>query len=266
MKRKSQDGNIPSYAKRKTEIVFDPKNRVEFLTGFHKRKIHRKKVAQNEVKRQIKLETQRIRNVAKDNVKKLYHSYKPIPELNDQDQDDQEYDTENVTVKVIELSTTDLAKENNWIGENRALLRNGETDEEQSENSCSEEENELSTVPGMDLVGTNPKKTSKQSELEQKVPDQLVETKQSSKEEKKQRGPVLNLDGVKSKKELNRKLKRHALKCRQKSKPFQLSVRAQQQKQLKKSRRVKHFKEKHLKQKGKNHEVNGNRKKRGRRE
>ncbi|XP_058823618.1 nucleolar protein 12 [Topomyia yanbarensis] len=255
MKRKSQDGNKPSFVKRKIEIVFDPKQRAEFLTGFHKRKLHRKKVAQNDVQRKLKSEVRRIRNEAKDNVKKLYHSYKPIPELTDQDPDEQEYDTENVTVKVVELSTTDLAKENNWIGENRPVIHGDEEDEESSDISSSDEEIDLKAIPGMELGGAHSKKKKKQPEQAQEDECNGKQTKlnrtSASEKSTKQRGPVLNLEGVASKKELNRKLKRHALKSRLKSKPFQQSARAQQQKQLKKSRRVKHFKEKHLKRKGK---------------
>lgn len=248
MKRKSEEGNKPAYVKRKVELVFDPKQRAEFLTGFHKRKQQRKKIAQNKVQRQLKEETRRIRNEAKNNVKKLYHSYKPIPEL-DEDRDEQEYDTGDVTVKVVELSTTELAKENNWIGQNHSAVRQSESD--LSEEST--EENDLEAVPGMSLATETAKKSKNRSVNETEQDDTVENEKLSGNNSKteKSKHPKLNLEGVRSKKELNRKLKRHALKSMQKSKAFQQSARAQQQKQLKKSRRVRHFKEKHLKRKGK---------------
>lgn len=253
MKRKSQEGNKPAFVKRKVELVFDPEKRAEFLTGFHKRKQQRKKLAQNKVQRQLKEETRRIRNEAKNNVKKLYHSYKPIPELSEveKDREDQEYDTGNVTVKVVELSTTELAKENNWIGENHSVVQQNESDH--SEES-STEENDLEPIPGMSLNDESTKsKKGKLHKAEQEDVDENGEEPENEVEKKKpeQRGAKLNLEGVRSKKELNRKLKRHALKSMQKSKAFQQSARAQQQKQLKKSRRVRHFKEKHLKRRGK---------------
>ncbi|XP_001647890.2 nucleolar protein 12 [Aedes aegypti] len=254
MKRKSESGNKPAFVKRKTELVFDPNKRKEFLTGFHKRKEHRKKLAQGDLQRKLKEEVRRIRHEAKDNVKKLYHSYKPIPELSAADREEDEYDTENVTVKVVELSTTDLAKQNNWIGENSAVVRDEEeTDEEQEEDQSSSDGEDIDTVPGMELEGEKPKKKkskpSNDSEDDQDEPEDKVTPAASGKE--KRHGPVLNLDGVRSKKELNKKLKRHAQKSMQKSKAFQRSVRVQQQKQLKDSRRVRHFKTKHLKRRGK---------------
>ncbi|KXJ69102.1 hypothetical protein RP20_CCG000113 [Aedes albopictus] len=254
MKRKSESGNKPAFVKRKTELVFDPNKRKEFLTGFHKRKVHRKKLAHGDLQRKLKEETRRIRLEAKDNVKKLYHSYKPIPELTAADREDDEYDTENVTVKVVELSTTDLAKENNWIGENSAVVRDEEdAEEDQDEEESSSDDEDVDTVPGMELDGESSKKRKSKHGNDSDDEDQEEpEDKQApSGGKQKPRGPVLNLEGVRSKKELNKKLKRHAQKSMQKSKAFQRSVRVQQQKQLKNSRRVRHFKTKHLKRKGK---------------
>ncbi|XP_055640167.1 nucleolar protein 12 [Toxorhynchites rutilus septentrionalis] len=249
MKRKSNDGNRPAFRKTKTELVFDPDKRTEFLTGFQKRKQHRKKIAKSEIERKLKEDTRRMRSDAKENMKKLYHSYKPIPELTADDLDEeQEYDTENVTVKVVELSTTDLAKQNNWIGENRAAVRDEE--ESNEEPSSGDEEDDMETIPGMELDNNSHRKKSKVTQHAHE--DGETQEKQAGTSPKqKPRVPVLNLDGIRSKKELNHKLKRYALKSMQKSKAFQLSMRAKQQKQLKKSRRDRHFKDKILKRKGK---------------
>ncbi|XP_055605373.1 nucleolar protein 12 [Uranotaenia lowii] len=252
MKRKSEGGNKPGVSKQKTEIVFDPEKRKDFLTGFHKRKLHRKKLAQNDIERKVKEETRRIRTEAKNGMKKLYHSFKPIPELAAEEDDEQEYDTENVTVKVVELVTTDLAKQNNWIGENRAIVR-GENEEDKNsdqKSSDGEEDNDIDTIPGMEMEEKAPKKKTKTSKSDEDAEEDAGDGPNRERTEIK-KGPVLNFDGIRSKKDLNKKLKRYANKSMLKSKAFQQSVRVQQQKQMKKSRRVRHFKEKHLKRKGK---------------
>uniref|UniRef100_A0A182RT47 Nucleolar protein 12 n=1 Tax=Anopheles funestus TaxID=62324 RepID=A0A182RT47_ANOFN len=154
MKRKSDSGNKKPFQRKTTELVFDPQKRIEFLTGFHKRKQHRRKVAQGEMQRKVKEETKRIRAEAKDKMRNLYHSYKPIPELTEEDKADHqedEYDTENVTVKVVELSTRDLAKKNNWIGENHGAVKEDEESElDEATDDDEMEEQELGVIPGME--------------------------------------------------------------------------------------------------------------------
>lgn len=94
----------------------------------------------------------------------LYHSFKPILALTADDLDEeQEYDTENVTLKVVELSPTDLTKQNNWIGENRAAVcKKGESDVESSSG-----EKELETIPGMELKEESNKKKTKRFHSDQ---------------------------------------------------------------------------------------------------
>uniref|UniRef100_A0A182JTY9 Nucleolar protein 12 n=1 Tax=Anopheles christyi TaxID=43041 RepID=A0A182JTY9_9DIPT len=252
MKRKSDGGNKQPFQRKKTELVFDPQKRVEFLTGFHKRKQHRRKMAQGEMQRKLKEETKRIRTEAKEKMRNLYHSYKPIPELTEEDkaeEQEDEYDTENVTVKVVELSTRDLAKENNWIGENRVLVKDSVSDAENSSDDGVDEQ-QLGVVPGMELDGE--KKVKRKHKLldEADSSNEREKAEGSVQEKSKQKkGPVLNLDGIRSKKDLNHKIKRYALKSMKTSQAFRQKVRVQQQKQLKKSRRIRHHKEKHLKTK-----------------
>ncbi|XP_058118684.1 nucleolar protein 12 [Anopheles ziemanni] len=253
MKRKSENGNVQPFTRKKTELVFNPEKRAEFLSGFHKRKLHRKKIAISQMQRKLKEEKKRIRDEAKDNVKKLYHSFKPIPELmekEDEEDQEEEYDTENVTVKVVELSTTELAKENNWIGANRGA-KDSESEQEQEQSDDEADERQLGVVPGMELEGEKKVKRklkafTEESDDETKKAGKVQEGEDKSRQKK---GPVLNLDGIRSKKELNHKIKRYALKSMKQSQPFRQKHRLQQQQNLKKSRRVKHFKEKHLKQK-----------------
>ncbi|KFB35978.1 AGAP004463-PA-like protein [Anopheles sinensis] len=255
MKRKSENGNKQPFTRRKTELVFDPQKRAEFLSGFHKRKLHRKKIALGQMQRKLKEEKKRIRAEAKENVKKLYHlSYKPIPELmekEDEEDQEEEYETENVTVKVVELSTTELAKENNWIGENRSRTKDDQSEQEQAQSDDEADEHQLGVVPGMELEGEKKVKRklkafTEESDDEAKKGSNAQEGEDKSKQKK---GPVLNLDGIRSKKELNHKIKRYAFKSMKQSQAFRQKHRLQQQKNLKKSRRVKHFREKHLKQK-----------------
>lgn len=256
MKRKSDSGNKKPFQRKTTELVFDPQKRIEFLTGFHKRKQHRRKVAQGEMQRKVKEETKRIRAEAKDKMRNLYHSYKPIPELTEEDKADHqedEYDTENVTVKVVELSTRDLAKKNNWIGENHGAVKEDEESEPDEATDDDEmEEQELGVIPGMELEGEKKvkRKHSKLTEEDLSNDERTEKDSQTEPEKTKpKKGPVLNLDGIRSKKELNHKLKRYAMKSMKKSQAFRQKAREHKQKQLKNSRRIRHFKEKHLKQK-----------------
>ncbi|XP_058062184.1 nucleolar protein 12 [Anopheles bellator] len=266
MKRKSEGGNKQPFQRPKVELVFDPQKRAEFLGGFHKRKLHRRKIAQGEMQRKLKEETRRIRAEAKENLRKLYQSQKPIPELADQEEkeeEEDEYDTENVTVKVVELSTSVLAKENHWIGENRAPKDDADGDEEQqNEQSDDDEGNRLGVVPGMELEGEHKvrRKSKPFAERGDEEGEPSCSQKATEQEKPKQKkGPVLNLEGIRSKKELNHKLKRYALKSMKKSQVFRQKNRIQKQKQLKESRRVRHFKEKHLKQKKGNRRPGGGR-------
>uniref|UniRef100_A0A182MHH8 Nucleolar protein 12 n=1 Tax=Anopheles culicifacies TaxID=139723 RepID=A0A182MHH8_9DIPT len=255
MKRKSDGGNKQPFQRKKTELVFDPQKRIEFLTGFHKRKQHRRKIAQGEMQRKLKEETKRIRTEAKEKMRNLYHSYKPIPELTEEDkaeEQEDEYDTENVTVKVVELSTRDLAKENNWIGENRGVVKEDEeSEQEESSNEDVLEEEQLGVIPGMELEGEKKVKRKHKPLVEEDLTNDHSGNEDTTEAEKTKpkKGPVLNLDGIRSKKELNHKLKRYAMKSMKKSQAFRQKERVHKQKQLKKSRRIRHQKEKHLKQK-----------------
>lgn len=258
MKRKSEDGNKQPFQRKKTELVFDPQKRIEFLTGFHKRKQHRRKIAQGEMQRKLKEETKRIRLEAKEKMKNLYHSYKPIQELTEEDKaedQEEEYDTENVTVKVVELSTRELAKENNWLGDNRGMVKDdNESEAEDASDDDDEEldEHQLGVIPGMELEGEKKVKRKHKPLAEEDTSNDSKEqgdSKSATEKAKPKKGPVLNLDGIRSKKELNHKLKRYSLKSMKNSQAFRQKERVHKQKQLKKSRRIRHHKEKHLKQK-----------------
>lgn len=124
-------------------------------------------------------------------------SCRPIPELDDLLKE--EYEDEEVNVKVVELSTNEIASQNSWIGPNQVKY---ESDEEETH---VKKEIEDEDIPGM--------------ELKQKV-------KQKVKAEEKK---------FATQKEVKKALKKQATKNVQKSKVFQLKNKMEQRKQRKKS-------------------------------
>lgn len=133
---------------------------------------------------------------AKESYKKLLVSHRPIPELDDLLKE--EYEDEEVTVKMLELSASDIAKRNNWIGPNQVKYESDEETEVTAENKNED-------VPGM--------------ELKQKVKKQAKEEKET----------------FQSQKDVKKALKKQATKNVQKSKVFQLKYKIEQRKQRKKS-------------------------------
>ncbi|KAJ8933849.1 hypothetical protein NQ314_013771 [Rhamnusium bicolor] len=131
----------PKNRRNKVNLVFDEEKRREFLTGFHKRKLQRKKEAKEKFEKELKEERKRIKAEAKESYKKLVVSHRPIPEL--ENLMNEEYQDEDVTVKVVELSTNDIVQKNYWIGANQPKY----DPEEESEKEQSEEEE----ITGMEL-------------------------------------------------------------------------------------------------------------------
>lgn len=70
---------------------------------------------------------------------------------------EEEYDTENVTVQIVELSTDEIAKSNNWIGANRPVYEGEQSDDEES----GSEEEEEEQIPGFTVTSTKPSKKKK---------------------------------------------------------------------------------------------------------
>lgn len=143
-------------------------------------------------------------------------SQRTIPEL--ENLFTNEYEEDDVTVKVTELSTSDIAKRNNWIGENKPTY-DQETSEEESENEETEE-----SVPGMELKEKTTKNKKENIEFE-------------------------------TEKQLKRALKKQATKNVQKSKAFQMKNKVERQKQKKKSFKEKKERIKIRNQKNKKHKT-----------
>lgn len=173
------------------------------MTGFHKRKLQRKKDAREKFERDLKEERKRLKNEAKESYKKLVVSHRPIPELETLLKE--EYEEDDATVRIEELSTNNIAKESNWIGANQVKCEESRLE---NEDTCDEE---IEEVPGMEL------RVKKNKCKEDSVVKQKFE----------------------SEREVKRLLKKEATKKVKKSKVFQMKNKVEKQKQKKKSMQMK---------------------------
>lgn len=157
------------------------------------------------MEQELKEEKKRLKAEAKESYKKLVKSHTPIPEV--EDLLTEEYDDEDVNVKVVELSTNEIAKQNHWIGANQPSY---ESDHSESATSENEDDVTADEVPGMELTVKSKKVDSDEEEVER--PKEL-----------------------KSKAEIKKLLKKQATKNVQKSKAFQMKNKIEKQKQKKKA-------------------------------
>ncbi|XP_045771812.1 nucleolar protein 12 [Maniola jurtina] len=173
--------------KRKVNLVFDEAKRKDFLCGFRKRKLERKKKAQEELQRMLKEEKRRIKQENKESYKKLVVSSRPIPDI-EQLLQEEEYEDDDVNVKIVELSSETLQKRDIVIGENRPKVTALKKQDKIVKNDSNE-------IPGMN--------TQEES---------ISEEEHSDSDDK----------NLKSKKEVKKILKKQATKKLQKSKVFQM--------------------------------------------
>lgn len=155
-------------------------------------------------------------------------SFEPIPELADE-LNEEEFETEEVQVTITELSTSELAKNNNWIGQNRPKYSDDEEDEAVEE---SESEEEAEEVPGMGLSVVPKKAPKKQTK---KTEENDVGTEEA---DVKSEWP-LSKKNIKSKRELGVVVSKDALQTLKNSKAFQQKQRLDMLKDRKKARRLK---------------------------
>ncbi|KAF7266580.1 nucleolar protein viriato [Rhynchophorus ferrugineus] len=196
----------PRNRSNKLNLVFDEAKRREFLTGFHRRKLLRKKQAQELFEKELKEERKRLKADAKESYKKLVVSHRDIPELENLLQ--KEYEDDDVTVKVVELNPNDIAEENNWIGINQPKYN----DDSLVDTSNSEDEGDKNEIPGMELKKLNQKKI-------------MVEKK------------------FDNEKQIKKELKKQATKNIKKSKIFQRKNKLEQLKQRKYAQKQKKIKQ-----------------------
>ncbi|XP_026813972.1 nucleolar protein 12 [Rhopalosiphum maidis] len=154
----------------KRTITFDEKSRKDFLTGFHKRKLARKKKAKEDFEKKLKEEKKRIKAEARETFLKLTNSHPFIPEP--LDMVTKEYSLENHTVQICDLSTDEIAKSNNWIGSNQVIYED-DKESENEEDIDKTNEDDAETVPGMSF--------SSIKEIKKAIKKQAAETVQNSK-------------------------------------------------------------------------------------
>lgn len=140
----------------------------------------------------------------KESYKKLVVSSRPIPDIEQLLQE--EYEDEDVNVKIVELSTDTLQKRDLVIGENKPREKKPNVKAKKKENS------NINGIKGM-------------------------ETDAESEEEESERENEES--NVKTKKELNRMLKKQATKKIQKSKVFQMKSKLDRVKNKKKAQQKK---------------------------
>lgn len=153
---------------------------------------------------------------------------------------EQEYDTEDVSVQIVELSTDELAKTNNWIGANRPVYTDdktstnkGDSDEEEDDEEVNEEE-----VPGFTVTTTKKKKVAPKPKLSKSAKNDIVEEETINPDDpdEKKHAPQKLRDDFKSKRAMGQFFARKATNSLQHSKAFQLKNRLERVKNIKKAR------------------------------
>lgn len=200
----------------------------EFLTGFRKRKNERRSRAKAELDRNLKEERIRIRQEVKEGFKHLKKSYEPLRELTDEDKveggkQEDAYEDDEVQVKIVELSTNDLASQRNMLGANIAD-ESEEEDNEAEENSDDDKANKANLIPGMDF-DVNAKRKRKQDGDEESSQSKASKSSNATAAE------------IRSKKDLDKLMKTKTLKKMKKSKLFKMKERMDKKNNLKKVKR-----------------------------
>ncbi|KYN11498.1 PREDICTED: ribosomal RNA-processing protein 17 [Trachymyrmex cornetzi] len=200
----------PSQPKRRKKItlVFDEEKRREFLGGFRKRKLERKRKAQEQLQQQLKEERKKIKQEARERYKKSL-SNQVVPELQEL-LSQQELDLGSHTVSILELNVADLKEGKKWIGENK-IVEEKEQENDKSDKSCNDDDDDD------EIVGMS---------LQEKCKNR-VQPKSKS-----------NSYKIKSAKELKQEIKKAALKRVKNSKAFQQKQRLEQQKNKKQKQKL----------------------------
>lgn len=143
-----------------------------------------------------------------------------MPEL-ENEFNEEEFETEDVKVKIVEISTSELAKSNNWIGENRPKYSDDDDEEEDADGSATVDK--YDGIPGMDL--TIPAKSSSKPKA-----------KKISNEDDTEKTAAIDHTLYKSKKNLTGTVHNKAVKALKNSKAFQIKRKLDQLKDRKKAR------------------------------
>ncbi|XP_028843018.1 nucleolar protein 12 [Denticeps clupeoides] len=143
----------PGFKKRENKciVTFDEKSRQEFLTGFHKRKVERRKAAIEELKNKLKEEQKRVREERHKEYLKMLKERKEALEEDELDDvvtgttESVQYNHPNHTVTVTTISELDLTK-----------ARLPETTATKDLGSGDEEEEDEDTVKSLPKKSCNP--------------------------------------------------------------------------------------------------------------
>ncbi|XP_030649682.1 nucleolar protein 12 [Chanos chanos] len=140
----------PGFKKRENKciVMFDDKDRQEFLTGFHKRKVERRKAAVEEIKNKIKEEQKRVREERhKEYLKMLKERKEALEEADELEEaitgttESVQYDHPNHTVTVTTISDLDLSGAHLLETATKKASEDGEEEED------NEEEQETKPLP-----------------------------------------------------------------------------------------------------------------------
>lgn len=166
---------------------------------------------------------------------------------------EEEYDTENVTVQIVELSTDEIAKSNNWIGANKPIYegeKSSENEESSAEEEDDDEEEEEEQIPGFTVSSTKPKK---KPAIEKHQPDN-DETEKPVEEVKRRKKYTKIPETIKSKRALVQVFAKRATNSLKNTKAFRLKDRLDQNRSKKKARaekekrtKLQNKREKHMK-------------------
>lgn len=143
---------------------------------------------------------------------------------------EEEYDTENVTVQIVELSTDEIAKSNNWIGANKPVYEGEQSSG--NEESSAEDEEEEEEIPGFTVSSTK----SKKKITNKKEKSNNDETKPDVDESKPKKKFSKIPDDIKSKRALGQLFAKRATNSLKHSKAFQMKNRLEQNRSKKKAR------------------------------
>lgn len=163
---------------RKIHLVFDERERREFLTGFQKRKKERQKKAQEKLMQEAKEEKRRLKAEKREILQRLLGD-KPVPgSAADKERSEEEpvtYDLPDHTVTVTSLESSDLYGDV-CIGDNRA-----DNNEEEDDSSIGDE---------IERGRTTDSDKRRLKALDRQMGDCSVQLRAALHKDKKQRGKM----------------------------------------------------------------------------
>ncbi|KAL0992977.1 hypothetical protein UPYG_G00101730 [Umbra pygmaea] len=137
-KRDDEKNKSGSKKREKCVVMFDDSERQGYLTGFHKRKVERRKAAVLEIQNKIKEEQKRVREERHKEYLKLLQERKEALEEDEEDELEDvvtsttksvQYDHPNHTVTVTTISDLDLSRASLFAPTTTRVNENGEEEE-----------------------------------------------------------------------------------------------------------------------------------------